>query len=668
MSSLHTQPTVPVQGPVPTPGPQDAGAMTLVSDRPVALAQAGAQLALPGYRIVCELGRGGMGVVYKAVQLNLNRLVALKVVLGGPLASTEDKARFHIEAEAAARLRHPNVVQVFDVGEWNGFQFLALELIEGPNLRRWQREEPLPPRRAAELVAQVARAIQHAHEHGIVHRDLKPANILLAQVLTDGASEPDLVPKVTDFGLAKQLDAGVDLTETGGACGTPNYMAPEQVRGGPVGPAVDVYGLGALLYELLTGHPPFTGSSAADVMNQIVSDDAPDVRAEVPSVPRDLAVIAAKCLEKLPGRRYATARAVAADLERFLAHKPIAARPVGRFERAVRWVRRNPVPAALLFVLAAGFIATGSLALALGRSEREERAARAAAEAASAEAETQRKAAETASRDLRRALTDAKAAHKDTDAALRAAGDVIREDVRALAALPGFTDPALRGERVRLAERVREYRDRIAPRARDSAEWLENLADVSHFLGYLEYTNNNQEAAAHEYRAAAASLGLLSKRVPSAPDPRARRAYSLLNAGNALVNAQRFDEAAAEYRTAVELIDALCATPDAPGVRFKQAAETWQQIAHLHRLRDQPDAWLRAAETECARRRGGVARAEVEIGGSYLQTALSLASAAETRRAQALERLNRQDDARKARDEAAALVARAQGTAARGPR
>lgn len=641
--------------------------MTLVTDVSHPLAVPSAQLTLPGYRIVSELGRGGMGVVYRAVQLNLNRAVALKVVLGGPLASFEDKARFRLEAESAARLRHPNVVQVFDVGEWNGFQYLALELIEGPNLRRWQNEQPLPPRRSAALVAQVARAIQAAHEHGIVHRDLKPANILLAPVPGEPGSEPDLVPKVTDFGLAKRLDAGIDLTETGGACGTPNYMAPEQVRGARVGPAVDVYGLGALLFELLTGMPPFTGSSPAEVMNQIVLDDAPDVRQLVPDVPRDLAVIVGKCLEKLPGKRYASASAVAADLERFLAHKPIAARPVGRAERAVRWVRRNPVPAALLFVLAAGFIASGALALALAQSEREQREARAAAERATAEADRQHKAADTASRDLRRALADAKIAHLDTDAALRAAGDVIREDVRTLAALPGFTDPALRPDRVRLTERVRAYRDRIAPRAKD-VEWLTNLGDVSHFLGYLEYTNNNQDSAAIEYFAAADAMARWAKLTPADPEPRARGGFSLLNAGNALTNANRYDEAARAYRSAVELIDAICATPDATGVHFKQAAETWHQIGNLHRIRNRAHEWLSAAETECARRTTALERAATEMNGSYLPFSLAEAAASEAHRALALERLNRREDAQKARETSNALFARARSLAPRPPK
>jgi tetratricopeptide (TPR) repeat protein len=667
MSALPTQLTGTAQGPITTPAPLDASVLTMVSDRPMPFAPAGPPMALPGYRIVSELGRGGMGVVYKAVQLNLNRAVALKVVLGGPFASCEDKARFRIEAEAAARLRHPNLVQVFDVGEWSGFQFLALELIEGPNLRKWQGGQSLPPRRAAELVAQVARAIQHAHEHGIVHRDLKPANILLATVAGDPASEPELVPKVTDFGLAKQLDAGVDLTDTGGACGTPNYMAPEQVRGGRVGPAVDVYGLGALLFELLAGHPPFVGESSAEVMNQIVRDDPPDVRQLVPSVPRDLAVIVAKCVEKLPGRRYATARAVAADLERFLAHKPIAARPVGRAERAARWVRRNPVPAALLFVLALGFTATGSLALALARSEREQRTARAAAEAARAEAAAEHSAAESASRKLSRALADAKAAQKGTDSALSAAGVVICEDVRALAALPGFTSPELRPDRVRLAERVREYRDRIAPRAKD-VEWLTNLADVSHFLGYLEFTNDNQDAAATEYRAAADALERCSKLAPAHVEYRARRGYSLMNVGNALTNAQRYDEALDAYRVSAELIEAICSDPSATGVRFKQSAEVWRAIGNVYRLRNQAGEWLAACETECERRRVAHQKAETEDGGRYLSVALFLASEAEATRAMALECANRATAAKKARKEAEALATRATALAAPPPK
>ncbi|HEY1187334.1 MAG TPA: serine/threonine-protein kinase, partial [Gemmata sp.] len=342
--------------PAVTPPPDDVLQQTVVSDHSRTRPAVGPPVVFPGYEILAELGRGGMGVVYKARQQNLNRLVALKVILGGPLASDEDKARFRIEAEAAARLHHPNIVQVYDVGEHAGFSFMALELIEGETLRQWQHERPTEARHAARLVAAVARAIQHAHEQGIVHRDLKPANILLAPAVPDPAgtgvplnpSAPTVrvrasstgsgavvapfvwVPKVTDFGLAKALaGGGADLTGTGVACGTPNYMAPEQVRGRPPAPGVDVYGLGGLLFELLTGRAPFVGANPTDVMNQIVRADAPSVRKLVPKAPHDLAVIVSKCLEKDPARRYATARDLADDLDRFVSGKPIAARPVG---------------------------------------------------------------------------------------------------------------------------------------------------------------------------------------------------------------------------------------------------------------------------------------------------------------------------------------------------
>ena len=319
-------------------------------------------VAFPGFEILAELGRGGMGVVYKAKQRSLNRLVALKVILGGPLASSEDKARFHIEAEAAARLHHPNIVQVYDVGEHDGFSYIALELIEGETLRQWQSGRPVEPKVAAKLVSSVARAIQHAHEQGIVHRDVKPANILLAPIpaahpefaSSVSASRPTplastgtnrlsssshtvsltVSPKVTDFGLAKPLDGGNDLTMTGVACGTPNYMAPEQVRGKSHSTSVDVYGLGAVLFELLAGRPPFVGSDAAEVMNLILKSEAPSVRKLALGVPRDLAVIVAKCLEKDPARRYLTARDAADDLDRFLAGKPITARPISSARNA----------------------------------------------------------------------------------------------------------------------------------------------------------------------------------------------------------------------------------------------------------------------------------------------------------------------------------------------
>ncbi|HSQ54843.1 MAG TPA: serine/threonine-protein kinase, partial [Gemmata sp.] len=321
-------------------------------------------VCIPGYELLGELGRGGMGVVFKAKHVGLNRLVALKVMLNGLFASAAEKARFRLEAESVARLHHPNVVQVYDVGEHGGIAFIAFEFVEGPTLRSWQNGKPIEPRQAAALAAQIARAMQHAHGARIVHRDLKPANILLAKpgdvngyssaVAAPRSPFTTLQPKVTDFGLAKPLEGAADLTASGATCGTPNYMAPEQVRGGPGGtaPSADIWGIGALLFELLTGRPPFVGTDAATIMNDILLSEPPPVSLLEDGVPRDLGVIVAKCLEKDASRRYLTAGDIADDLERFLKGEQILARPIGTTRRAARWVTRNPLVAGFVTALA----------------------------------------------------------------------------------------------------------------------------------------------------------------------------------------------------------------------------------------------------------------------------------------------------------------------------
>jgi hypothetical protein len=287
------------------------------------------------------LGRGGMGVVFRARHLRLNRPVALKMALDGAYARPRDKDRFQREAEAVAQLRHPNVVQVYDVGDVDGRPYFTMELVDGGSLARKLMGQPQPARQAAQLAATLAGAVQAAHACGIVHRDLKPSNILLT---------PDGTPKISDFGLARRLDGGAGLTQTGVAVGTPSYMASEQARGRPdaVGPAVDVYALGAILYELLTGRPPFKGETAAETVHQVIFEDPVAPSRLNPKVPRDLETICLKCLQKPPEKRYATATDLAADLDRFLKHEPIQARPVGRLERGLRWVRRRPAAAALL--------------------------------------------------------------------------------------------------------------------------------------------------------------------------------------------------------------------------------------------------------------------------------------------------------------------------------
>jgi WD40 repeat protein/serine/threonine protein kinase len=309
--------------------------------------------ALAGYTVEKELGRGGMGVVYQARQTCPARVVALKVLLVAAHADAERRARFFAEADAIARLQHPGIVQVYEVGRHDGLPFLALEYVAGGSLAERIKGQPQPPRQAAELVEALSRAVQHAHERGIVHRDLKPANILLASVGREppdddqqsGGFPPSLaecVAKITDFGLAKQERP--DLTATGAILGTPSYMAPEQAAGDKdaVGPAADVYALGAILYELLTGRAPFRGVTALETLAQVRTQEPVPPTQLQPQLARDLSTICLKCLQKDPHKRYARALDLAEDLRRFLDGRPIRARPVGTPERVWRWCRRNP--------------------------------------------------------------------------------------------------------------------------------------------------------------------------------------------------------------------------------------------------------------------------------------------------------------------------------------
>jgi serine/threonine-protein kinase len=276
-------------------------------------------VTVPGYEVLAELGRGGMGVVYRARQVGLNRPVALKMVLAGGHASAGELARFRTEAEAIAQLQHPNIVQVYEVGEQHGLPYFSLEFCGGGGLAARLDGTPCEPRRAAALVETLARAVQAAHARQIVHRDLKPANVLLAD---------DGTPKITDFGLAKRLDSGAGQTASGAILGTPSYMAPEQAggEGRHIGPAADVYALGAILYELLTGRPPFRAETPMDTLLQVLESQPAPPRLLNPKVERDLEAICLKCLAKAPQRRYASAEALAADLDRYLAGAPVQAR------------------------------------------------------------------------------------------------------------------------------------------------------------------------------------------------------------------------------------------------------------------------------------------------------------------------------------------------------
>jgi serine/threonine protein kinase/tetratricopeptide (TPR) repeat protein len=334
---------------------------------PQTVPQSPASQRVAGYEIVEVLGRGGMGVVYKARQTSLNRLVALKMLVAGSHAGPDLLARFHAEAEAVAHLEHPNIVHIYDVGQTEGLPYLALEFVAGSTLARKLEGKPQPADEAARMVLTLARAMHFAHQRGILHRDLKPANILLrrkseisnpksetgqVKVSDFGFRISDFEPMITDFGLAKQLGAGERLTRTGEVMGTPSYMAPEQGAGTTreIGPAVDVYALGAILYEMLTGRPPFLAESPVETVMQVLGQEPVPPRRLREKVPADLETICLKCLEKKPGKRYGSAGELAADLDRYLHGQPIMARPTPRWERVVKWAKRRPAMAALISV------------------------------------------------------------------------------------------------------------------------------------------------------------------------------------------------------------------------------------------------------------------------------------------------------------------------------
>jgi serine/threonine protein kinase len=362
---------------------------------------------VPGYEVVGELGRGGMGIVYLALQQGLNRRVALKMLLAGAHANARQRGRFRSEVEAIARLQHPNVVQIFELGEVGGQLFCALEYVDGGNLADQLDGSPRPPRAAAELVAALADGLQSAHEQGIVHRDLKPANVLL----TAGG-----IPKITDFGLARMLDRD-GQTESGAVVGTPQYMAPEQARGlnDAIGPATDVHALGAILYELLTGRPPFRGTTTLETLLQVEALEPVRPRLLQPQIPLDLETVCLKCLRKQPEQRYASARALAEDLRRFLGGEPVHARPPSVWERALKWARRRPSDAVLLGVSLTALLAMVLVVLAYNTRLRHQRD----------QANVLRQRAEESEAEVRRSGEQAERMRKQAEANFRLALSVV---------------------------------------------------------------------------------------------------------------------------------------------------------------------------------------------------------------------------------------------------
>ncbi|MEK7676531.1 MAG: serine/threonine-protein kinase [Verrucomicrobiota bacterium] len=328
----------PAQGPTPTGRPEPSlGLLRRFGD----------------YELLEEIARGGMGVVYKARQVSLDRLVAVKMILAGEFATPQFVQRFRTEASAAAVLHHPNIVAIHEVGVHAGQHYFSMDFVEGPSLAALVGHQPLPARRAAQYLKTIAEAIHYAHEQGILHRDLKPSNVLI-----DASDQP----RITDFGLAKRLEGETSLTLSGQMVGSPNFMPPEQAtaKHGKVGRYSDVYALGGILYHLLTARPPFQTDLLEVIVSQVLTAEPVSPRMLIPTVPRDLETICLKCLEKEPSRRYATAQALADELGRFLREEPILARPVSRPEKVWRWCRRKPALAtalgAVVLVAVVGFV------------------------------------------------------------------------------------------------------------------------------------------------------------------------------------------------------------------------------------------------------------------------------------------------------------------------
>ena len=320
------------------------------------------------YLLVEEIGRGGMGIVYRAKQINLKRYVAVKMILAGDFANDRELQRFRAEAEAAARLEHPNIVSVYEVGNDNGRLFFSMALVKGGSLSALAAEGPVPARDAAHYIREIAGAIAYAHSKRVIHRDLKPSNILL---------DKDGRPKVTDFGLAKRMGDDSDLTVTGQVLGTPSYMPAEQARGdvAAISPLSDIYSLGAILYRLLAGRPPFQSASSVETLYEVIHHEPVALSQLIPNLPRDLETICFKCLDKSPSRRYQSAEQLADELTRFLNDEPILARPLSKPVRLARWCRKNPAIASMIAVtsivlLLATIVSTSFAVIADRRADR----------------------------------------------------------------------------------------------------------------------------------------------------------------------------------------------------------------------------------------------------------------------------------------------------------
>jgi thiol-disulfide isomerase/thioredoxin len=620
-----------VQHPLPAPSPaglrtradavaapQTGAAQT--GPAPAAPELPGEVVAVPGYEIIERLGKGGMGVVYRARQLGLNRTVALKMILNAEYAGDDDRRRFQVEAEAIARLQHPNVVTVHEVGECRGRPYFSLEHCGGGSLAQKLEAGPWEALPAAQLVETIARAIHAAHGVGIVHRDLKPGNILLKE---------DGTPKVADFGLARRLDQQ-GKTQSGAIMGTPSYMSPEQAGGKSkeIGPASDVYALGAILYELLTGRPPFRAASDLDTVLQVIGGEPVPVRRLQPKVPRDLETVCHKCLEKDPKKRYSSALALAEDLRRFQAGEPVTARPIRPWARGWRWCKRNPtvasLGAALLLTLGGAVIVTLLLV------------ARANFHAAQAREKEQQEAQVRANFDLLEELT------MDLDQRLAAMSGTDQVRLELLKAAiqvsdrmleKGPNDPTARRQKARCYVAIGNVWLEVLglPGAEEAYTKAVDLQQqlVADFPGQPQYLADlaltwsgraRLFAAEKQYRHAEEAYDkaialhdqVLAQGAPQKQD-HLRAARYRFERGNLLEESQQPQEAEKAYREALAMQEKIVAEGPLDAMAQTAAATTAHSLALLLEARDPKAAW--GLEQQALWARQAAVRAAPQVSG-----------------------------------------------------
>lgn len=514
-----------------------------------------ALLSLPGYVVLEELGRGGMGVVYKARQISLDRLVALKMIRSAAIADSNQLARFNTEAAALAQLQHPNIVQVFEIGQHQDMPYLSMEFVAGATLASAIEAQPLSPVQSASMVEKLAKAMFSAHQRGVLHRDLKPSNVLIA---SDGE------PKITDFGLAKRVGSDSQLTVDHTVMGTPSYMPPEQALGriAEIGPRSDVYALGAILYELLTGRPPFRGAMPLETIQKVIHDEPAAPRSINPRVPRDLETICLKCLGKQPAQRFETAADLADDLRRFQRNEPILARRVSLVERGWRWCLRNPALTGAIVVTCLAILAG---VVAVARQSQQTQQVRSVAQQ-----QFQHYVAESAERfaliqDLMERVPEEERAQDDRlQSALSAYESWLAEAPSDAAARASYAEALYRIAEIRRRIGQFQLAEEVGMKTRDRYQQLvdESPQDLKHLHGLAKTLNSlgetYRESGQLPKAIAAYDQAMLHQSevaARAAPDPLhgAEFARTLYNRGLTLRELNRVDEAEHDLRQSIEL-------------------------------------------------------------------------------------------------------------------